>query len=57
MLISLGNLGKLVLTWKTYIYKQKRYKTIAIPKILFKGYLIKSVTTKSTIMGEIAQWK
>ena len=27
MLISLGNLGKPFLTWKTYIYKQKRSKT------------------------------
>ena len=27
MLISLGSLGKLFLTWKAYIYKQKRSKT------------------------------
>ena len=41
MLISLRNLGKPFLTWKTYIYKQKRSKTIAIPKIIFKNYMIK----------------
>ena len=32
MLISLGNLGKPFLTWKTHIYKKKGYRTIAIPK-------------------------
>ena len=31
MFISLGNLGKPFLTWKTYIYKQ------TIPKIMFKS--------------------
>ena len=51
MLISLGNFGRPFLTWKTYIYKQTRPKTIAIPKIIFKSYMKKSLNTKSTIMG------
>ena len=46
MLISLGDLGKPFLTWKTYTYKQK-----AISKSIFKSYMIKkNVNTKSMII-------
>ena len=52
MLISLGNLGKPFLSWETYIYKQKRLKTIAIPKIIFKIYMIRKCKYKVNDNGK-----